>query len=273
MENTLPKVSVITPAYNAEKYIAQAIESILNQTFKDFEYIIIDDCSTDSTWKIIQEYAKEDARIIALKNEKNLGIAGNRNKGTQIALGKYIIWQDADDISMLTRIEKQFRFMEENSEVGIAGSYMLFFSEIGDSGVRKYLPDDVGLRKTVFRYSPVAQPSAIVRKKCLDEFGPYDLEMPPAEDLDMSFKIGSKYKFANLQEALVKYRENPGSATFTKLKRIELNTIKIRKKYSKGYGYKMSITDNIYNFLQYLSIYIIPPKIKIELFNLIRNSR
>lgn len=272
MENITPKVSVITPAYNTEKYVSEAIESILNQTLGNFEYIIIDDCSTDDTWKIIQEYAKKDARIIALKNEKNLGIAGNRNRGLREAKGKYIVWQDADDISIPQRIEHQYNFMEKNPQVGILGGYLQFFNENGNLSIRKYRPDDASLRKTIFRYSPVAQPSAIVRKKCFDEFGMYDLEMPPAEDLDMSFRIGSKYKFANLREVLVRYRESSGSATFTKLKKIELNTINIRKKYSKGYGYKMSLSDKIYNFLQYLSIYVIPPRIKIWLFDFMRNK-
>ena len=98
------------PAYNAEKYISEAIKSILNQTFKDFEFIIIDDGSIDRTWKIIQKYAKKDDRVIALKNEKNLGIAVNRNKLVSMARGKYIIWQDSDDISLPYRIEKQYNF-------------------------------------------------------------------------------------------------------------------------------------------------------------------
>lgn len=271
MQNKNPKVSVITPAYNTERYIGDAIESILQQTFSDFEYIIIDDCSKDATWEIIQGYAKKDPRVIALRNEKNLGIAGNRNRGLHEAKGDYIVWQDADDISFPQRIEHQYQFMEANSTVGIVGGYLQFFNECGNTSVRKYKPDDASLRKKIFRYSPVAQPGAMVRKKCLEEVGEFDLRYPPAEDLDMSFRIGSKYALANLEEIVVRYRENSNSATFTKLKTIELNTIIIRKKYSKGYGYTMNWTDTIYTTLQYLSIYIVPPKIKIWLFDFIRN--
>jgi len=268
-----PLISVITPAYNAGKYLEETIKSILAQSFSDFEFIIIDDCSTDNTWLIIQEYAKKDQRIRPYQNESNLGIAGNRNRGAGLANGKYIVWQDADDLSYPDRLKKQAEFMEANPEVAISGGGLEFFDDSGSKSIRKYALDDDSLRKTIFRFSPVAQPAAIIRKSCLDEVGGYDLAWPPAEDLDMSFRLGLKYKFANLPDVLIKYREHPNSATFSKLKTIEMNTIKIRKKYAGNASYKMSFLDRVYNALQFISIYIIPPKIKISIFNLIRNTR
>lgn len=261
------------PAYNAEKYIGEAIESILNQTFKDFEFIIIDDYSTDKTWEIIQDYAKKDSRIIAFKNEKNSGIAGNRNKLKKLAKGIYIVWQDADDISINTRIEKQVQYMDQNPEVGICGGFLQFFNSKSNLHIRKYKKLDQDIRKNIFKFSPIAQPGAIVRKSVLDEMGDYDLNYPPAEDLDMSFRIGRKYKFANLQETVIKYRENDNSATFTKLKTIGLKTISIRLKYADTSFYKMSGFDHSYNILQYVSIFLIPNKFKIFLFNFLRNSK
>ena len=268
-----PKISVLMPAYNAEKYIGEAVESILNQTFKDFELIIIDDCSTDKTWEIIQDYAKKDNRIVPLKNEKNLGIAGNRNLLIKLARGKYIVWQDADDISMLYRLEHQYNLMEKNEEVGICGGYLQFFDNKGITSIRKYKENDKELRKTIFRYSPVAQPGAIIRKSILDEMGNYDLDYPPAEDLDMSFRIGRKYKFANLPEIVIKYRENDNNSTFTKLKTIELKTISIRLKYADNKFYKMTLGDHFYSVLQYISVFIVPVKFKIFLFNILRNNK
>lgn len=267
-----PLVSVITPAYNAEKYIGDTIESILNQTFKDFEFIILNDKSTDNTLKIIQEYAKKDSRIIVIDNEKNLGIAGNRNKGIKKAKGKYIIWQDADDISLPERIEKQYRFMEKNPKVGILGGFLEMFDDSGIVGLRKYDAHDKSLREKIFLYSPVAQPASIIRKKIFGEVGDYNLKYPPAEDIDMSFRIGMSYKFANLQEIVIRYREHPNSATFTKLKKIELSTLEIRKKYAKTKYYSMSFFDKMYNLFQFVSIFIIPPKIKIWIFDKIRNN-
>ncbi|MDD5731926.1 MAG: glycosyltransferase family 2 protein [Patescibacteria group bacterium] len=268
-----PKISVLMPAYNAEKYIGEAIESILNQTFTNFEFIIIDDCSTDKTWDIIQEYVKKNNKIRSFKNEKNLGIAGSRNKLLGLAGGKYIVWQDADDISMLDRLKHQFEFMEANKDVGICGGWLQFFSDKKEGSIRKYKQNDKDIRRTIFRYSPVAQPGAILRKEAVEFAGLYDLNYPPAEDLDMSFRIGKKYKFANLQEVVVKYRENDGSATFTKLRTIELKTISIRLRYSDGIFYKMSKADHLYNIAQYISIFLPLGRAKIFLFNLLRNSR
>ena len=149
--NKKPLVTVITPAYNAEKFIVEAIDSVLNQTYKEFEYIIIDDCSTDKTLKIAQTYAKKDKRVRVYKNEKNLGIAGNRNKGVSLAKGKYIMWQDADDISISDRMENQVNILEKNKDMGIVGGALLFFDEKGEHGRREYPTNDLELRKIIYR--------------------------------------------------------------------------------------------------------------------------
>lgn len=269
----VPKVTVITPAYNAEKYLSQAIESILKQTFTDFEYIIIDDGSIDNTWQIINSYAKQDPRIVSLQNKQNKDIPYTRNKGVKMAKGKYIVWQDADDISLPYRIEKQYNFMEKNTAVGIVGGYLQFFKDDRLLGIRKYQQFDKYLRKSIFRYSPVAQPAAMIRKKCICETGFYDLECRGTEDLDMSFKIGQNYKFANLPQVIIKYRESDTSVTHTRLKKMELSTLKIRKKYIKGFGYNFTFQDRIYNLLQYITTFIIPAKIKIWIFKKFRDSK
>lgn len=267
------KVSVLTPAYNAEGFIGLAIESILKQTYSDFEYIIIDDCSTDGTWKLIQKYSKKDKRIKIARNEKNLYIAGARNTLIKRASGKYIVWQDADDISEPNRIEHQFNYLEKHPEVGIVGGFLEFFDESGVKGLRKYAATDNELRKRIFRFSPVAQPAAMIRREVFEKVGIYDLRFPPAEDLDMSFRIGKFFKFANLQEVVIKYRETLTSATFTRLKKIEKTSIAIRYSYMNDPAYKVSFVDKVYNLLHYFSIFLIPPKLKIWLFNQIRNSK
>ncbi len=273
MDNDGPRISVLTPAYNAEKYIGEAIESILNQTHSDFEFIIVDDCSTDRTWDIILEYAGKDPRVVPVKNENNLGIAGNRNKLLGLAKGKYIVWQDADDLSLPYRLEYQYNFMEKNEDVGICGGWLQFFNDRGNISIRKYKEKDEDVRKTIFRFSPVSQPSSIIRKKALDEVGFYDLHYPPAEDLDMSFRIGRNHKFANLQKVVVRYRESYKGATFTQLKTMELKTFSVRLRHSDNKIYKMSFLDHVYNITQYISMLIIPARIKIRLFNFIRNSK
>ena len=260
------------PAYNAEKYITEAIDSILNQTYHNFELIIADDCSTDKTWQIIREYSEKDPRIVAIQNKKNLYIAENRNNLISLAKGEYIAWQDADDISLSDRLEKQYLFLKNNPEVGIIGGYLQFFNEKGEISIRKYETEDNQIRKTIFRYSPVAQPAAMIPKKCLIETGNYNPEYPPAEDIDMNFRIGEKYKFANLPQIVIKYRVNENSATFNKLRKIEFVTLYIRSKYIFNVKYSFNLLDVIYNFIQFISIFLIPTKLKITLFNLIRNK-
>jgi hypothetical protein len=113
----------------------------------------------------------------------------------------------------------------------------------------------------------------MIRKECFEEVGLYDLNCPVAQDLDMSFRIGRKYKFANIQKRLIKYRENETSATFTKLKTTELKTISIRLRYTDNVIYKMNTFDHLYNALQYISIFIIPSRVKIKIFDFFRNKK
>jgi glycosyltransferase involved in cell wall biosynthesis len=261
------------PAFNAEKYISEAIESILNQTLTNFELIIADDHSTDQTWQIIQNYAKKDVRIKIFRNTTNLYIAGNRNFLLKKAQGKYVVWQDADDISFPDRLTSQYEYLETHPGVGIVGGTLVFFNEKGQQSVRKYAENDASLRGNIFLFSPIAQPGAMILKEALDYAGEYDLRFPPAEDIDMSFRIGRKFKFANLQKPVIKYRENNTSATFIKLRTIELNSIKIRFNYAHGHGYTMSPLAFFYNVLQYISAYIVPSNVKIWLFNRVRNSK
>lgn len=272
MNNRLPLVSVVMPAFNAEQYIYQSIESILNQTYRNFEFIIIDDASTDSTWKIIKSYQKKDARIRAYKNKKNLYIAGVRNLLINKVRGEYVAWQDADDISISDRLFQQVQYLNEHPSVGIVGGYLLFFDETGKKSIRKYAESDETLRKYIFKFSPVSQPTAMIRKICFDKLGKFNKKYPPAEDIDMSFRIGTQFQFANIQKVLMSYRESYNSATFTRLKKMELATIEIRLKYSHYHCYRWTLSDLIYNFFHYLSIFLVPPRLKISIFNKFRNS-
>lgn len=266
------KVSVLMPNYNCEKYLPEAIESILNQSFTDFEFIIVDDCSTDGSWEIIQEYAAKDTRIVAVKNDMNLWISWNRNKLLKLATAKYIVWQDSDDISLQYRIQKQYEYMESHPNVWISWWGLQFFWETWVSSVRLYATIDNKIRSTIFRYSPVPLPWSIMLLKAVKEVWWFQKWLNVAEDLDLSFKIGRKYKFGNIHEVVIKYRENITSATFRNLKKMEKETIRIRWKNSNTKYYYMSLSDKIYNVLQYISIYLIPHKLKIKIFNLIRNS-
>jgi len=271
MTNKNPKVSVLMPNYNCEKYLPEAIESILGQSFTDFEFIIIDDGSSDNSWEIIQEYTKKDERIVAIKNEENLWISWNRNKLLEMAQWKYIVWQDSDDLSTLDRIEKQYNYMKDHPEVWICGWWLQFFDENWNSSQRLYAESDSEIRKTIFKYSPLSQWASMYLLKAIRGAWWYDSKLTTAEDLDLSFRIWQNYKFANIKQVVLHYRQH-NSDTHRNLKQMEINSIKIRFKNNKSEFYAMSFWDKLYNSLQYLSVYLIPSKLKIKLFNLIRNS-
>ena len=267
-----PLVSVVIPAYNAEAFLGDAIDSILAQTYPHFEIIVIDDASTDGTWAVAQRRADTDPRIRVHRNADNLGIAGNRNRGVTLARGKYLAWQDADDISMPSRLEKQVRLLEAHPDVAIVGGYIELFRGTTTLGVRKYAPDDASLRRCIFRYSPVAQPVAMLRLDALRSVGEYDLRYPPAEDLDMTFRLGEHHRLANVEEVLLRYRESDASATFTRLRKMESSTVAIRRRYRASPAYHMTWGDWLFNLAHRASIRLVPARLKIRLFSLWRDS-
>jgi glycosyltransferase involved in cell wall biosynthesis len=271
--NKTPAISVLISVYNAEKYVSFAIESILNQTFSDFEVIIVDDCSSDASWSICQKYVQQDSRIIAIRNKINLGGCETLNVGLRLVKGKYVARQDNDDWSYEDRLAKQFHFMEAHPDVGIVGGSMEIIDETEKIiAKRSYNLTNKAIRKKIFQYSPFAHPLVMIRKSILDSVGYYNCEFAPADDYDLYFRIGKISDFANLNDILLKYRVVSTSLTNTRTKKMELATIKIRKNYQNDPCYEASLFDKIYNIVHLISIYVIPPNIKIYLFNLIRNS-
>lgn len=270
----LPKISVLMSAYNAEKYITGAMDSILEQTFRDFEFIIIDDYSTDSTWELIQKYAKDDFRIVPRRNVENLKLSKSLNKGIALARSSYIVRMDADDWAYADRLEKQYRFMETHPEIGLSGGGMEVCDEnMRVVGIRKYYLEDDKIKSRIFRYSPFSHPTIIIRKSILDKAGLYNPYYNPAEDYELYFRIGQYTKFGNLEDIILKYRMVQQSMTTGSTRTMELMTVRIRKQYAQVHHcYKMTFNDRFYSLLHWLSIYTIPLKAKLWLFNLLRDD-
>ena len=268
-----PTITVLLSVYNAENYVGIAIESILKQSFTDFELIAVDDCSTDKSWDIVQQYMKLDSRVIAKRNKINLGGCKTLNVGLKLARGKYVARLDNDDWSYPKRLEKQLDFLEAHPDVGIVGGVMEIMNQHGEvTGKRKYNISDQEIRNKIFRYSPFSHPLVMIRKSILDKVGSYDPAYAPADDYELYFRIGNESQFANLPDVIMRYRLIPSSITFMQTKKMELATINVRNQYSKNPNYNFTLVDKIYNAFQYLSIYIVPSRLKIYLFNLLRNN-
>src|SRR4051812_14853437 len=223
MNNVL--VSVLMPVYNAEPYIKQAIDSILNQTFTNFEFIIINDGSSDASKDIILSY--KDPRIAYLENEKNLKLIETLNKGFILCKGKYIVRMDADDISFPERIAKQVAFMEAHPEVGIAGTAAENFGF--KEGKFYYETDDQLIRYKFLHECHLLHPSAIIRTKVLRDHN-LTMTILHGEDYDFFLRIAEHSKLANLKEVLLHYRqlENSMSKGNREITERHSNEIKLR---------------------------------------------
>lgn len=221
----MPNVTVLMPVYNGEKYVRHAIESILGQTYDDFEFVIVDDGSTDRTIAIVRSF--DDPRIVLLSNEANLGIVESLNRGIRIAQGTYICRMDADDIAMPNRVERQVRYLEEHPEVAAVGSNTLLVDEQGcEIGQEDYphLPQEV--HKTILTHNPFAHATMMVRRSILENCGTYDKRFLYNEDYDLWLRIASRSLMANLREPLVKRRLH--SESISSAREIDLVRSRIR---------------------------------------------
>jgi glycosyltransferase involved in cell wall biosynthesis len=205
-QNKAPRVSVFAPAYNVEHYIRESVESILTQTFTDFEFIVIDDGSTDGTGAILDSI--EDARLRVFHNEVNIGLSASMNKYIGQARGELIARHDADDISLPLRLAKQVAYLDQHPEIGIlstAGRYTK------DDGLpRKLISkplDDLSIRWHALLSSPFMHNSVIWRRSLWEKFGlSYDAERLGGQDFDLWYRMLKHMQGANLAEALVLYR-------------------------------------------------------------------
>ena len=209
MTNTRPKISVLMPVYNCEKFLKKAIDSILSQTFDNFEYIIINDGSTDNSLNIIKSY--EDKRIKIINNSKNLGISRSLNKGIQQAKGEYIARHDSDDISDLNRFKLQLEYLGKKG-VDLVDSSIVFIDE-DDKYLRNYEHRSFSPEETLshlFFYE--INHGTILCKRSLIERNKIKYHIRPAEDYDLFINLAKAgMKSGRINKALVKVRERPDS--------------------------------------------------------------
>lgn len=199
-----PKVTVLMPVYNGEKYLREAMDSILQQTFTDFEFLIINDGSTDKSVEIIESY--HDERIRLIHNDGNIKLIATLNKGLDLARGEYIARMDCDDISLPKRLKKQVEFMDEHLDVGICGTWVETIGEI-EGVIWRYNQNADYLRCQLFFDSPLAHPSVIMRMKSLKQHHlRYSTEYIHVEDWFLWQTSSNYFKLSNIPEVLLHYR-------------------------------------------------------------------
>src|SRR3989344_865513 len=262
----MPLVSVIMPVYNAEKYLPAAIESILNQTYKRFELIIIDDESTDKSGEIIKYYQRRHrTKINVIKTGRNLNCGGDMcaNLGIELARGKYISRMDADDIAVPTKLEKQVAFLEKNKRVFLVGSSAYVINKRGTIVGEKLEPTHpFDIYHAYATFHPIIHQTAVLRRIFRGAIFSYQIKYSANNDYYTFFKLLCKgYIFANLPEKLIYYRIHDKNDTFVNIKEKFLNTLKIRLNMVTSFNYKPGIKDIILNIAQGIIIFLLPESV------------
>ena len=210
----MPKISIIMPLYNSVDYLKEAIESIIQQTYTDWEFIIINEFgSEDGSREVVESYAKIDHRIKLIQNTARLRIAASMNAGIEVATGEYIARMDADDISLPDRFAKQVQFLDEHPEIVMCGVKVEIF---GSNAFEWKLETDTDrLTTNILFYSPSVHPTVMIRKSFLDQYGiRYNKDYRASEDYDIFARICEHGKIANIDEVLFRYRIMENNATF-----------------------------------------------------------
>ena len=232
-DKSTPKVSIIMPCYNSEKYIEKAIQSVLDQTYRNFELIIIDDDSTDKTWEIIEQYAKKDFRVICTKKDENeKGISKSMNKGIEMARGKYITRMDSDDIIIPEKIFRQVQFLDKNEEYGVCSVNIAMMDNLGNIYNENVYPEQKVPSEWTFLWTnPVPNAPCMYRTNIIKDNNITFSNLRTAEDYDFLEKLITKTKVYMINLPLYYYRYNEKS-TYNR-NRIETfkNSLDISKKY------------------------------------------
>ena len=252
--NKTPEISIIMSVYNGGKYLRESIDSILNQTFNNFELILVDDKSTDNTKQIIETY--KDRRIKVIENNKNIGLTKSLNKAIKQSKGKYIARMDADDISHQDRLKEQYNFMEKSPDISIAGSFMNIINESGEIiSINKIYTSFKVIKFVLLFKNCILHSSIIARSKDLKKIGFYNEKYKYTQDLDLySRAINKNLKIAIIPKVLVSSRihketisKRPESNKLQKINRQKICLENINKYITSSNKEKIILGNAIWN--------------------------
>lgn len=212
---TTPSITVLMAVYNGAEHLAEAIQSVLDQTYRDFEFLIVNDASTDDTARILADFSGQDSRIRVLENSENIGLTKSLNRGLAEARGTYVARMDADDISLPHRFAVQKKFLDEHPGIACVGSGSHIIDEHGISHGTKQLPTDpVLVRFYLMLKNSIIHPSVMFRTATIRECGGYNETIRFAQDYDLWSRLVSRgHSIANTPEPLIYYRLHHHSIT------------------------------------------------------------
>lgn len=208
-----PRVSVVMAVYNGLPYLRRAIDSVLEQTLRDIEFVIVDDASVDATPEVLASYS--DPRIVVVKNETNMGLTKSLNRGIAASRAPLIARQDADDFSFPDRLSRQVLYLESHCNIGLVGSGALWI-DANDSVIQEWRPicDPVQIHQVLLGSIPFLHGTFMFRRECMNDVGGgYNEAMPVAQDCDLLLRISERWDLANLPDLLYGHRRHGGSIT------------------------------------------------------------
>lgn len=266
-----PLVSVILPVYNGLPYLEKAIQSVLKQSFANFELLILDDASTDDSWQLMKKYAAKDKRIKIFQNKKNLGIGKSLNLLIKKSSTQFLARMDADDIMVSKRLSRQVNYLQKHTDVVVLGSWM---KEIDKKG------RIIGLRKVPLKHKDIYQmmyyamgmqhPTLVFNTKLIPVDFPWYQEHGLVEDLDMLFRLLKHGRFANLPSFLMFYRLHTDNLSLREPKKTFIAAQKIRKKAVQEYGYQPGLKAKLLHLFSQLFVLLTPEKFILKLYSLFR---
>ena len=227
-------ISIVLPVYNGERFLRASIDSVLAQTYKNWELLVVDDCSTDSTAEIVQEYVHKDERIQYYKNEKNLRLPRNLNRGFSLARGNYLTWTSDDNVFWPTALEKMYNALKDDPVAQFAYASCDIIDE--EDNVIEYMMLYPGIEKRAVGQNPVGA-CFLYTREVYETVGDYDPDALYVEDFDYWQRIFMRYKVVPIYEILYSYRSQKGALTFTRKREDYARTLeKVLLKNRSGFG-------------------------------------
>jgi len=269
-KQTHPIVSIIMPVYNAREYVAESIDSIRSQTIKRWELLIIDDHSTDGSWKILQDYAKRDKRIQLFRNRTNLGLVKSLNKIIPYTKGEFVARMDADDISLPNRLKKQIALLRKQPELVACGGQEYIIDTNGVNIAEKHFPTNPKSCYQLIANIMVIQPPVLMARGDIFRTLQYDNHIFKNDDISIHFKLLQHGKFSNVKDIIFKYRRREDSLTHKNPKRVYFLALLVRLNAIYRYGYRPTILNSIVAIAETAVVAVLPRAAIVGLFEFLR---
>lgn len=273
--NKQPLVSVLMPVYCAVQYVEQAVESVVKQSYSNWELLIIDDGSKDKSWEIVEGLAKADKRIKAFRNRGNRGIGYTRRRLAKMARGEYAAIMDADDVMTPNRLETQVRYLQNNPNVVVVGGQCVTIDESGkESGYKHFPLSHNQIYEMMFTRMSIQQPASMINLSLVpSDFPWYDNSVSPVEDLDNLFRLFNSGEFGNVKENVLYYRVYPSSSSLKNIKRTFWLTMKVRARAVFRYGYKPTLLAWMVMLPQMMAVLLLPAQYVFPVYAWLRGMK